>query len=124
MTEKHQTEIVQRIIKNLLDVQLLRMVQAQPLWGYKIKKKVEADGLQIVPRLKNRHFMAYHELLNYQVREKILGITPDMYIEGPLRDRDGTGGEIWVFSIELAGSTVYVKLKLDRNEAKCISFHD
>ena len=43
MTETYQTELVQRIIKNLLDIQLLRMVQNQPLWGYKIKKKVEAD---------------------------------------------------------------------------------
>ncbi len=43
MTEKYQTELVQRIIKNLLDIQLLRMVKAQPLWGYKIKKKVEAN---------------------------------------------------------------------------------
>ena len=43
MTENHQKELVQRIIKNLLDIQLLRMVQAQPLWGYKIKKKVEAN---------------------------------------------------------------------------------
>lgn len=43
MTETYQTELVQRIIKNLLDIQLLRMVQNQPLWGYKIKKKIEAD---------------------------------------------------------------------------------
>ena len=43
MVETHRKEIVQRIIKNLLDIQLLRMVQAQPLWGYMIKKKVEAN---------------------------------------------------------------------------------
>ena len=43
MAETYQKEIVQRMIKNLLDIQLLRMVQAQPLWGYKIKKKVEAN---------------------------------------------------------------------------------
>lgn len=43
MTEAYKKEIVQRIIKNLLDIQILRMVQAQPLWGYKIKKKVEAN---------------------------------------------------------------------------------
>jgi PadR family transcriptional regulator PadR len=43
MTETDQTELVQRIIKNLLDIQLLRMVQNQPLWGYKIKKKVEEN---------------------------------------------------------------------------------
>src|SRR4030066_1229740 len=43
MAETNRKELVQRIIKNLLDIQLLRMVQAQPLWGYKIKKKVEAN---------------------------------------------------------------------------------
>jgi len=34
-------EIVQRITKNLLDIQLLRLIQTQPMWGYKIKKEVE-----------------------------------------------------------------------------------
>jgi PadR family transcriptional regulator PadR len=43
MAENYQKELVQRIIKNLLDIQLLRMVQAQPIWGYKIKKKVETN---------------------------------------------------------------------------------
>jgi PadR family transcriptional regulator PadR len=43
MAENHRKELVQRIIKNLLDIQLLRMVQAQPLWGYKIKKRVEKN---------------------------------------------------------------------------------
>jgi len=43
MTESYRKEIVRRIIKNLLDIQLLRMVKAQPLWGYKIKKKVETN---------------------------------------------------------------------------------
>ena len=42
VSETYKKEIVQRIIKNLLDIQLLRMVQTQPLWGYKIKKDVEA----------------------------------------------------------------------------------
>ena len=43
MAETYRKVIVQRIIKNLLDIQLLRMVQNQPLWGYKIKKKVEEN---------------------------------------------------------------------------------
>jgi PadR family transcriptional regulator PadR len=43
MAETYRKELVQRIIRNLLDIQLLRMVQAQRLWGYKIKKKVEAN---------------------------------------------------------------------------------
>jgi len=43
MDETYRKEIVQRITRNLLDIQLLRLVQAQPLWGYRIKKKVETD---------------------------------------------------------------------------------
>jgi DNA-binding PadR family transcriptional regulator len=44
MTETYRKEIVQRIIKNLIDIQLLRLIQAQPLiWGYRIKKRVETD---------------------------------------------------------------------------------
>jgi DNA-binding PadR family transcriptional regulator len=43
MAETYRKEIVQRITKNLLGIQLLRLVQAQPLWGYRIKKKVETD---------------------------------------------------------------------------------
>ena len=54
MAEIHKKELVQRIIKNLLDIHLLRMVQAQPLWGYKIKKKVEAKF-----QIKLRHGALY-----------------------------------------------------------------
>jgi len=43
LTEDFKKEIVQRITKNLLDIQLLRLIQAQPLWGYKIKKQVETE---------------------------------------------------------------------------------
>ena len=54
MAETYQKELVQRIIKNLLDIQLLRMVQAQPVWGYKIKKQVEANF-----QIKLRHGALY-----------------------------------------------------------------
>jgi PadR family transcriptional regulator, regulatory protein PadR len=44
VTETYQKEIVQRITKNLLDIQLLQLIQAQPLiWGYRIKKTVETN---------------------------------------------------------------------------------
>jgi DNA-binding PadR family transcriptional regulator len=42
LAENFRKEIVQRITKNLLDIQLLRLIQMQPMWGYKIKKQVEA----------------------------------------------------------------------------------
>ena len=57
MAENYRLEIVQHIVKNLLHIQLLRMVQAQPLWGYKIKKKVETDF-----HIKLRHGALYSTL--------------------------------------------------------------
>jgi DNA-binding PadR family transcriptional regulator len=41
LTDNVRKEIVQRIIRNLLDIQILRLVQTQPMWGYRIKKQVE-----------------------------------------------------------------------------------
>ena len=41
MTETFQKEIVQRITKNLLDIQILKLINTEPMWGYKIKKEVE-----------------------------------------------------------------------------------
>ncbi len=43
MSEVFHNEIVQRFAKNLTDIQILRLLKAQPLWGYRIKKKVEAE---------------------------------------------------------------------------------
>jgi PadR family transcriptional regulator, regulatory protein PadR len=43
MSEDLQKEIVQHIIRNLLDIQLLRIIQTEPTWGYKIKKQVETE---------------------------------------------------------------------------------
>ncbi|MDI6690585.1 MAG: PadR family transcriptional regulator [Candidatus Bathyarchaeota archaeon] len=42
MTEQFRKEIVQRITRNLLDIQTLRLLTAEPMWGYKIKKQIEA----------------------------------------------------------------------------------
>ena len=41
MNESYKKELVQRITRNLLDIQLLRLVQTEPMWGYRIKKMVE-----------------------------------------------------------------------------------
>jgi DNA-binding PadR family transcriptional regulator len=41
MGNNFKKEIVQRITRNLLDIQILRLIQTQPMWGYKIKKEVE-----------------------------------------------------------------------------------
>jgi DNA-binding PadR family transcriptional regulator len=41
LTNNLRKEIVQRITKNLLDIQIMRLIQMQPMWGYRIKKQVE-----------------------------------------------------------------------------------
>ena len=57
MTETYKKQIVQHIIRNLLDIQLLRIIQAEPTWGYKIKKQVETDF-----NIKLRHGALYPTL--------------------------------------------------------------
>jgi DNA-binding PadR family transcriptional regulator len=57
MSEKYKKEIVQHIIRNLLEIKLLRIVQAQPTWGYKIQKQVETDF-----NIKIRHGALYPAL--------------------------------------------------------------
>lgn len=66
MAESYKKEIVQRIIRNLLDIQILRLIQTQPAWGYKIKKEVEAKY-----EVKLRH-AALYPLLNELERKGFL----------------------------------------------------
>jgi DNA-binding PadR family transcriptional regulator len=61
MPETYRKEIVQHIIRNLLDIKLLRIVQTQPTWGYKIKKQIEADF-----SVKLRHGALYPALNNLE----------------------------------------------------------
>lgn len=58
MEETFRKEIVQRITKNLLDIQILRLINTEPMWGYKIKKQIEATT-----SIKLRHGALY-PLLN------------------------------------------------------------
>ncbi len=43
LSEGYREEIVGRVVRNLLDVQILRLVEVEPLWGYRIKKQFESD---------------------------------------------------------------------------------
>ncbi|MEM3824079.1 MAG: PadR family transcriptional regulator [Candidatus Bathyarchaeia archaeon] len=58
MTQNYKKEIVQRITRNLLDIQILRLLNTQPMWGYKIKKQIETNY-----QVKLRHGALY-PLLN------------------------------------------------------------
>jgi len=66
MTEAYRKEIVQRITRNLLGIQILRLIQTQPMWGYKIKKQAETKfGVKL------RHGALY-PLLNTLEKESFL----------------------------------------------------
>ena len=41
MSETYKKGIVQRITRNLLDIQVLRLIRSRPLWGYRVKKEAE-----------------------------------------------------------------------------------
>ena len=58
MSETFKERIVQRFSKNFLDILVLRLIQIESMWGYKIIKKTE--GLF---RIKLRHGAIY-PLLN------------------------------------------------------------
>jgi PadR family transcriptional regulator PadR len=66
MEETYRKEIVQRITKNLLDIQILRLIQTQAMWGYKIIKQADAKfGVRL------RHGALY-PMLNALERENYL----------------------------------------------------
>lgn len=66
LAEAYKEGIVQRITRNLLDIQMLRLIQTQPMWGYMIKKQVETRfGVKL------RHGALY-PLLNALERESFL----------------------------------------------------
>jgi len=41
LTETFKKEIVQHITRKLADIQILRLIQTQPMWGYKIEKELQ-----------------------------------------------------------------------------------
>src|SRR5208283_5960438 len=84
MCEKYRKEIVQHIIRNLLDMQLLRIVQAQPTWGYNIKKQVEADF-----SIKLRHSALYPALNSLEQRG---------FLESKKQQKDGRSRKVYAIT--------------------------
>ena len=41
LTQTFRREIVRRVSRNFLDILILRLIQTEPMWGYKIIKKIE-----------------------------------------------------------------------------------
>jgi DNA-binding PadR family transcriptional regulator len=84
MSEEYKKEIVQHIIRNLLDIQLLRIIQAEPTWGYKIKKQVESDF-----NIKIRHGALYPTLNTLQDRG---------FVESKMLRKDGRARKVYTIT--------------------------
>jgi PadR family transcriptional regulator PadR len=108
MTENYKKEIVQHIIRNLLDIQLLRIIQTQPTWGYKIKKQVETDF-----NIKLRHGALYPTLNSLEQKG---------FVESKTQQKDGRSRK--VYTITTTGKTylqTYYNIlqgQLENTEAK------
>jgi PadR family transcriptional regulator PadR len=108
MYETYKKQIVQHIIRNLLDIQLLRIIQAQPTWGYKIKKQVETDF-----NLKLRHGALYPTLNSLEEKG---------FVESNKQQKDGRARK--VYTITENGKTYIqtyysiLKGQLENNEVK------
>lgn len=63
MTQGFKKEIVRHIFRNLLDIMVLKLVRADPMWGYRIIKIVEEKH-----GIKLRHSALYPLLNNLEKR--------------------------------------------------------
>ncbi len=86
MTETYKKEIVQHIIRNQLDIQLLRIVQTQPTWGYQIKKQVEEQF-----NIKLRHGALYPTLKTLETRG---------FLESKKQQKNGRARKVYVLTKE------------------------
>ena len=84
MHENYKKQIVQHLIRNLLDIQLLRIIQDQPTWGYKIKKQVETDF-----NIKLRHGALYPTLSSLEEKG---------FVESSKQQKDGRARKVYTIS--------------------------
>ena len=89
----------------------------------RFKMKMSSEEMVLVRRKPNLDSIARLGFTLDEVERVVLGLTEKNYVKGPEADNDGSAGEIWVFGVTEAGYEIYVKLKLDPAEAKCLSFH-
>lgn len=84
MSETYKKEIVQHLIRNLLEIQLLRIIQTQPTWGYKIKKQVETNF-----KIKLRHGALYPTLNRLEQKG---------FVESQKEQKDGRARKVYTIT--------------------------
>lgn len=78
-----------------------------------------------IPRTKNLQSLAQNGLTVDDVKDVILELNSNDYYKGPKPDFDSSHqGDIWEFKKNFDGIQFYVKLKIENDCLKCISFHE
>jgi hypothetical protein len=87
----------------------------------------DAAGRRFVltQRKTNLEALALLGLSLTDVKERILGLTPDEYVSGPSPDGKRLGDEVWVFGLQISEQEIYVKVCVITEPllCTCISFH-
>lgn len=79
--------------------------------------------LVIIPTQKNRETRRFLGLTILDLEDIICNIKESDLKKGPVLDRDRPGEYLFVFKPLYGENLLYVKLKLEPNQAKCISLH-
>lgn len=80
-------------------------------------------GLVIVEREKNVKALANLGLLPSDIPGFIRRLEVCDYVSGPMDDDRGRPEKWWVFSRELCGKPMYIKVALTCGRVLCLSFH-
>ncbi|MCE5254192.1 MAG: hypothetical protein LLG45_08325 [Actinomycetia bacterium] len=88
-------------------------------------KNAAANQFVLTHRRKNLATLATLGLDLGDAKERVMGLTPEDYVEGPDPDDKRPGDEVWVFGLEIGGQEVYVKVCVLSEPllCTCISFH-
>ena len=88
----------------------------------RLKPLVSQGEFRIVPR--NYEAMAKLGINIDGVGIVLMSLTEKNYSEGPMDDRNqNLEGAVWVFGAEIEATLIYIKIRMDRSNVVCISFH-
>lgn len=87
------------------------------------KRLVKSNNLVVVPRDKNKRTLWMLGISLVDIEETILDLTMEDFVLGPVEDRDYPGENLYIFKTERFDELLYIKLKLENNQLKCLSFH-
>ncbi|MCK5131957.1 MAG: hypothetical protein KAR40_07385 [Candidatus Sabulitectum sp.] len=92
------------------------------------KEAADSDnGILYAGRDKNWDTLVKLGITTAMRDEIVLGLSFRNYVSGPLKDKNGRSGELWVFGVVEDSKEIYIKLKvfIDKTGKKafCLSFH-